>query len=138
MKLYFSPTFFNLIAKKLVGFRWRFLSWSIALLALFVLLQTQLISTTPRPLLLLALFILFMGLQLLILSAFIFFFWQLPSHREGSKKESLNADSKNLLPGISWLKFYRTIEWCEATLFFILLPLPSLTFIYALFIMTGV
>ncbi len=131
MKLYLSPSTFHLIAKNIAGFRWRFLSWSTALITLFVLLQTQVNSSTPLALVLLALFILFSGLQLLVFSAFIFFFLKLPSHKEALKNKPVNTDANEKSPNNYWLKFYRAVEWCEATLFFILLPLPSLVFIYA-------
>ncbi len=136
MKLYFSPTTFNLIAKSIASFRWIFLAWSAALLILFALLQTQVSSSTPLALVLFALFILFSGLQLLVFSAFIFFFLNLPSSKITLKGQSENSSTTNKSLYNYWLKFYKAVEWCEATLFFILLPLPSLVFIYALIVMT--
>ncbi len=132
MKLYFSPINFHYIAKNISGFRWQLLSWSIALLALFVLLQSQVSSTTPLTLILLTLFVLFTGLQLLVFSAFIFFFFKLASDKEILKNKPVNVNIDEKRQKNYWFKFYRAIEWCEATLFFILLPLPSLIFIYAL------
>jgi len=125
MKLYCSPNFFHLLAQQFLYFRWKLLLWSILLLGLFVLLQQQIGNDTPKELIWLALFILFTGLQLLIFSAFIFFFQQLPS-----KKVALQDDEHKQF----WLNLYQGVEWCEAILFFILLPLPIITFIYALFI----
>lgn len=131
MKLVFSPSAFHHKAKSLANIRWRLLGWSIALLSLFVLLQTQIATSTPNSLILLALFILFSGLQALVISAFIFFFLQLPS-----KKQALTMD-RNDKYSQYWLKLYQTVEWCEATLFFILLPLPSLVFMYAIFVVAS-
>jgi len=94
-------------------------------MGLFSLLQMQINTETPITLIWLALFILFSGLQLLVFSAFIFFFQQLPS-----KKAELEQNEENQF----WLKLYQSVEWCEAILFFILLPLPTISFIYALFV----
>lgn len=128
MKLYFSPSLFHLIAKNTAHFRWRLLCWSSALLALFVLLQSQVSSYTPNALVLLALLILSIGLQLLVCSAFIFFFLQLPSKKLAATMNSKDKESRY------WLTLYKVVEWCEATLFFILLPLPCLMFVYAVFV----
>ena len=127
MKLYFSPVIFNSVAQRFSTLRWRLLSWSFLLMSLFILIQTQINTNTPNELLWLAFFILFTGIQCLVFSAFIFFFLQLPSQKEVSKSLSEESLSPNY-----WYKLYKTIEWCEALLFFILLPLPVLLFIYAL------
>jgi hypothetical protein len=127
MKLYFSPDTFHLYAQRFSPFRWRFLSWSLMLLALFVLVQSQISSSTPTPLLWLAFLLLFSGLQLLVFSAFILFFLQLPSHKEARKALIKSTQNKSY-----WYQLYRLVEWCEAILFFILLPLPTLIFFYAL------
>jgi hypothetical protein len=125
MKLYCSPSLFNLLAQQFFGFRWRLLFWSFLCIGLFSLLQGKISSETPKELIWLALLILFTGLQFLVFGAFIFFFQQLPSKKEGLKYDD-NAKF--------WLKLYRGIEWCEAVLFFVILPLPVITFIYALII----
>jgi len=125
MRLYFSPKLFHLLAQHFLSYRWKLLLWSILFIGLFSLLQGKIRTETPTELVWLALFILFSGLQLLVFSAFIFFFQQLPS-----KKEALRHDEHHQF----WLKLYQGVEWCEATLFFIILPLPTLTFIYALFV----
>ena len=128
MKLYFSPQSFHTIATQLADRRWRLLVWSFSLLALFALLQTQITSTTPNILILISLLILFSGLQALVMGAFIFFFLHLPSLKQASQENKNNKQTGY------WLKFYQTVEWCEATLFFILLPLPCLTFFYAVYV----
>lgn len=125
MKLYCSPNLFHLLAQQFIHLRWRLLLWSFLLISLFVLLQKQIGAETPKALIWLALFILFSGLQSLIFSAFIFFFQQLPS-----TKEIRNQNKENQF----WLKLYQGVEWCEALLFFIILPMPVLIFIYALFV----
>jgi hypothetical protein len=58
-----------------------------------------------------------------VLSAFIFFFQVLPSSRENN---------------LAWQQFYHVIEWCEALLFTLLLPLPILLFIYAFVRLTAI
>ena len=125
MKLYFSPDLFHLLAQQFLSYRWKLLLWSILFIGLFSLLQGKIHAETPTEHVLLALLILFIGLQLLVFSAFIFFFQQLPS-----KKEALRHDENRQF----WLKLYQGVEWCEASLFFIILPLPTITFIYALFV----
>ena len=64
-------------------------------------------------------FILFAALQALVVASFIFIFQVLPSNK---------AENKPLI------KFYRIIEWCEAIIFTIILPLPMFFFFYALII----
>jgi hypothetical protein len=64
----------------------------------------------------LAILILFVAIESLVVSAFMFFFQVLPSTREENGP---------------WFRFYRSIEWCETILFAILLPLPIVLFIYA-------
>lgn len=118
MKLLFSPQAFNLIAINFQSLRWKGLAWSVFSLLLFVLLQTQITTSTPSILVWFALFILFSAFQTLVFSAFIFFFQQLRSSKASSPQ---------------WFKIYHFIEWCEASLFFLLLPLPTIVFIYALF-----
>ena len=125
MKLYFSPNLFHLVAQQFLNYRWRLLLSSLVFIGFFILLQKQINSETPTELIWLALFILFAGLQLLIFSAFIFFFQQLPS-----KSESLLHDENRHF----WFKLYKAVEWCEAILFFVILPLPALIFFYALFV----
>lgn len=131
MKLYFSPDIFHIFAQRFSSLRWRLLSWSLLFMSLFALVQTQINSNTPTELLWLAFFILFTGLQLLVFSAFIFFFLQLPSKKEAKKQKPKRSSQSNY-----WYKLYRGVEWCEAILFFILLPLPTLIFIYALIIVS--
>jgi len=99
------------------SFRWKLLMWSALFFTLFLLLQDKINAVTPIALIWLILFLLFSALQLLVFSTFIFFFRDLHSNK-----------ANNLF----WFKFYRIIEWCEAILFFLLLPLPSLIFIYSL------
>ena len=125
MKLYCSPDLFHLLAQQFLSFRWRLLLWGLLLIGFFSILQGEISTETPKKLIWLALFILFTGLQLLIFSAFIFFFQQLPSKNEADRH---NDDSQ------FWFKLYQGIEWCEAVLFFIILPLPTITFVYAMFI----
>jgi hypothetical protein len=116
MKPPVSPELFNYIAISLSRFKWQLLAWSAFFFCLFILLQSQIQLNTPSPLVWLAIFILFTAIESLVISAFIFFFQVLPSSRENSPK---------------WQQFYRTIEWCEALLFTLLLPLPIILFIYA-------
>ncbi|XQW86510.1 hypothetical protein ACOYR1_07250 [Thalassotalea piscium] len=119
MKFIVSPELFNNLAITLYDFRWRILIWGICSFALSFILQQQLNSNTPLPLLLITLFLLFLALQSLVIAAFIFFFQRLPSNM-------------NLQDGLH--RFYRVIEWCEALLFALLLPLPLLLFCYALWV----
>lgn len=116
MKPAISPELFNYIAISLSRFKWPLLAWSAFFFSLFALLQTQIQLNTPSFLVWLAIFILFTAIESLVISAFIFFFQALPSTRENN---------------LTWQQFYRVIEWCEAILFTILLPLPILLFIYA-------
>lgn len=118
MKLWFTPTVYQLIAFSFKEYRWQLLQTSILGFILYFILKTQINVITPNSLVWLNLFILFMALQALVLSAFIFFFKQLPS----SQNNEANLQ-----------KFYHAIEWCEAILFTFLLPLPTLLFIVALF-----
>lgn len=116
MKPPITPELFNYIAISISRFKWHLLAWSVFLFCLFVLLQTQIQFNTPNFLVWLAIFILFTAIESLVIAAFIFFFQILPSTKENN---------------IHWQKFYRVIEWCEAILFCLLLPLPALLFIYA-------
>ncbi|MGJ8692596.1 MAG: hypothetical protein ACSHW0_08945 [Thalassotalea sp.] len=117
MKLYFTPAVFNNVARYLKIYRWRLLLWSALGFVLYLLLTEQIEFSTPNGLIWLTLFIVFASLQALVLSAFIFFFQELPSRK--TKQDF-------------WRRLYLIVEWSEAILFTILLPLPSLTFIYAL------
>ena len=125
MKFYCAPTTFHLVAQQFLSYRWKLLLWSFLLIGLFSLLQGEINSETPSALIWLVLFILLVSLQLLIFSAFIFFFQQLPSQKEAQRSNEHRQ---------FWFKLYQGVEWCEALLFFIILPLPTITFIYALFI----
>ena len=118
MNIIISPQLYHQMALTLHNYRWRLLLWSVFAFTLYMLLENQIALSTPKGLVWLALFILFSALQSLVFSSFIFFFYNLPS----SKAEDRY-----------WLKIYRTIEWCEAILFTILLPLPMIVFVYALF-----
>lgn len=122
MNLFISPNFYNYIAISLSRLKWQLLAWSIFFFILFVLLQTQIQLNTPNYLIWFVIFILFFAIESLIITAFIFFFQVLPSTQECNAK---------------WLQFYRTIEWCEALLFTILLPLPIVLFIYAFIHLTS-
>ncbi|MBB6542261.1 hypothetical protein [Thalassotalea piscium] len=119
MKFIITPELFNNLAITLFDFRWRILIWGICSFILSFVLQQQLHSKAPLSLLFITLFLLFLALQSLVISAFIFFFHRLPS----------NINQNNSLH-----RFYRIIEWCEALLFALLLPLPLLLFIYALWV----
>lgn len=119
MKFIVSPELFNNLAITFYDFRWRVLIWGVCSLLLSFLLQQQLNSNTPLFLLIITLFLLFLALQALVFAAFIFFFQRLPSNM-------------NLNDGLH--RFYRAIEWCEALLFALLLPLPFLLFIYAIWV----
>jgi len=117
MKLYFSPNNFHFIAQRMQNFQWKLLMLSALLFVFYLLLQNKINALTPITSIWLTLFFLFSALQMLVFSAFIFFFQTLHS-----------SQTNNTL----WAKFYQTIEWSEAILFFVLLPLPSLTFLYSI------
>ena len=117
MKIWLSPESFHLTALTLLNYRWRLLVWSVFSFVLFAVLQIQIMLSTPTFLVWVALFILFMAIQLLVIASFIFFFQKLPSTYANNNY---------------WFKLYRCIEWCETLLFFFLLPLPTLIFLYAL------
>ncbi|MBA6225402.1 MULTISPECIES: hypothetical protein [unclassified Colwellia] len=110
-----TPELFNYIAITFARFKWQLLAWSLFFFVLYIALQSQIQLKTPSVLVWLAILILFVAIESLVVSAFMFFFQVLPSTREE------NA---------AWFKFYRTIEWCETILFAILLPLPIVLFIY--------
>ncbi|WP_440876087.1 hypothetical protein [Thalassotalea sp. PLHSN55] len=117
MKSPVTPDLFQQLALTFIAFRWHLLAWSAFGFILFPLLQLQIQSQTPTWLVWVALFILFAALQALVLAAFIFFFQNLPSSKATDRY---------------WFRVYRTVEWCETVLFALLLPLPTLIFIYAL------
>lgn len=119
MKYRFTPELFNNIAITLSSFRWSLLAWSGFTFVLFLILNQQINYSTPSTLVWLAIFILFVALQILVIGSFVFFFQVLPSNKIENKP---------------WQKFYRIIEWCETIVFTIIFPLPMLLFIYALFI----
>jgi len=119
MKYRFTPESFSNIAITLSVYRWKLLAWSGFSFLLFLLLNTQINFSTPTTLVWFAIFILFAALQALVVASFIFFFQTLPSNK---------AENKPLF------KFYRIIEWCEAIIFTIILPLPMFFFFYALII----
>ena len=119
MKYILTPILFNQVATLLWNIRWRLLQWSFLGFVLFMLLQSQVELTTPNLLVWLALFILFSALELLVIASFIFFFKSLPSTKAKTKP---------------WFRFYRTIEWCEAIIFTLLLPFPIIVYLYLLFI----
>ncbi|MFT5813376.1 MAG: hypothetical protein ACI9VT_001124 [Psychroserpens sp.] len=110
-----TPELFNYIAITFGRFKWQFLAWSLFFFILFMGLQAQIQLKTPSILVWLAILILFIAIESLVVSAFMFFFQVLPSTREEN---------------VSLFKFYRTIEWCETILFTVLLPLPIVLFIY--------
>ena len=116
MRFMITPDHFQQIAISFLSYRWKLLFWSIGGFLLFSLLQFQITSNTPWPLVWFAIAILFLSIQSLILSSFIFFFRQLSSN---STTES------------TWVTIYKIIEWCETVLFTILLPLPLLFLFYA-------
>jgi hypothetical protein len=118
MKYWFTPETFHYLASNLSNFKWRLLIWSAGAFILYLLLELQVSDTTPIFLIWLALAILFIALQMLVFSSFIFFFQVLTSTKT----------HKNY-----WYVFYRIIEWSESFLFALLLPLPTLGFIYAIF-----
>jgi hypothetical protein len=111
-----TPELFNYIAITFARFKWQILAWSLFFFVLYIALQSQIQLKTPSVLVWLAILILFIAIESLVVSAFMFFFQVLPSTREENG---------------TWFKFYRTIEWCETILFTILLPLPIVLFIYA-------
>ncbi len=117
MRLLITPEVFQQLALTFVSYRWRLLFWSMLGFVLFVLLMFQIKEATPTPLVWLAISILFASFQALVLSSFIFFFQNLASIKEKNQQ---------------WYKLYRTIEWCEAFLFSLLLPAPILLFTYAM------
>ncbi len=119
MKYLLTPHIFNQAATIFWNKRWRLLQWSLFSFILFLILQNQIELSTPTPLIWLALFIVFFALQMLVLASFIFFFKNLPSKKAKSR---------------GWYNFYRTIEWCEAFIFTLLIPFPTLTYLYMLFI----
>lgn len=122
MKHWFTPKSFHQLALIVSPYRWRLLAWSALVFALYLLLETQITQTTPNTLVWLSLFILFASLQILVFASFIFFFKKLPS---------------TLVKDTAWRKLYQVVEWCEAMLFALLLPLPSLVFLYALCMVSG-
>lgn len=119
MKYIFTPEVFNQIAIVLWNVRWRLLQWSLFSFILFILLQSQIQLTTPSILIWFALFVLFFALQILVIASFIFFFKTLPSNKAKNPK---------------WFIFYRTIEWCETIIFTVLVPFPTLIYLYMLVI----
>ncbi|WDE01226.1 hypothetical protein [Thalassomonas actiniarum] len=123
MKYWFTPESFHLAASSLSPLRWRLLAWSLFAFILFLMLQAQIKFATPNFLVWVALFILFSALQALVLASFIFFFQILPSDSARTRY---------------WFRLYRVIEWCETLLFALLLPLPTLSFIYAVLSVNGI
>jgi len=117
MNYWFTPESFHFLASNLSNYKWRLLMWSAAAFVLYTILEFQISQTTPTFLIWLALAILFAALQMLVCTSFLFFFQVLPSSKTNKK---------------SWFIFYRTIEWCETLLFALLLPLPTISFIYAI------
>ncbi|MBA6327881.1 hypothetical protein H4J46_08015 [Colwellia sp. MB02u-6] len=111
-----TPELFNYIAITFARFKWQLLAWSLFFFVLYIALQSQIQLKTPSVLVWLAILILFVAIESLVVSAFMFFFQVLPSTREENG---------------AWFTFYRSIEWCETILFAILLPLPIVLFIYA-------
>ncbi|MBA6340383.1 hypothetical protein H4J59_05165 [Colwellia sp. MB02u-10] len=111
-----TPELFNYIAITFARFKWQLLAWSLFFFVLYIALQSQIQLKTPGVLVWLAILILFVAIESLVVSAFMFFFQVLPSTREENGP---------------WFRFYRSIEWCETILFAILLPLPIVLFIYA-------
>lgn len=115
---WFTPESFHQRAEQFSQWRWRLLMWSALCFSLYLLLSSQVSTKTPDALVWLTLFILFSALQALVLGSFVFFFRKLPSTQANSR---------------FWFTFYRSVEWCETLLFTFLLPLPALTFVYALY-----
>jgi len=118
MKYMLTPNIFNQIAILFWNTRWRLIQWSLFSFILFAVLQNQISLSTPNLLVWLALFILFFALQVLIIASFIFFFKSLPSTKAKTQR---------------WFTFYRTIEWCEAIIFTLLIPFPTCIYLYMLF-----
>ena len=118
MKYMLTPNVFNQIAILFWNTRWRLLQWSLFSFILFIVLQNQINLSTPNLLVWFALFILFFALQVLVIASFIFFFRTLPSNK--AKSDPLFA-------------FYRLIEWCETLIFTLLIPFPTLIYLYMLF-----
>lgn len=119
MKYRLTPALFNNIAITCSSYRWKLLAWSGFSFALFFMLSKQIEQSTPIVLVWFAIFILFAALQTLVVASFIFFFVTLQSTKQENKP---------------WQKFYSTIEWCEAIVFSVILPLPMMLFVYALVI----
>jgi hypothetical protein len=119
MKYRLTPELFNNIAITLSSYRWILIAWSGFSFVLFLILSKQIAQTTPILLVWFAIFILFAALQTFVVASFIFFFQTLQSNKEENKP---------------WRKFYSTIEWCEAIIFTVILPLPMMLFVYALII----
>ncbi len=117
MKHYFTPHNFHHISKKYSAFKWRLLLWSALLFVFYLILEAEIVDSTPHSLIWLTLALLFLSIQCLVFASFVFFFQVLPSQQISNK---------------SWLRFYQIIEWCETLLFAFLLPMPTLSFIYAL------
>lgn len=115
-----SPTTFHQIALLFKSYRWKLLIWCVAALSIFILLMPYVSPATSTPLLLLFFFILFIALQCLVCSAFIFFFNRLPSEKDHQK--SLRG-------------FYRFIEWGEVCLFTVILPWPAVVYIYGAWVL---
>lgn len=118
MFTWLTPKNFQNIAIMFHDYRWRCMGLCVAMLALFLFLEPFVTKNTPDYLLALLFFILFSALQCLIFAAFIFFFYQLPSDKTTMT---------------SWQKFYRIIEKSEVYLFAVILPFPTLIFIYGVF-----
>ena len=119
MKYRLTPELFNNIAITFSSYRWILIAWSGFSFILFLILSQQIEKSTPIVLVWFAIFILFAALQTLVVASFIFFFQTLQSNKEENKP---------------WRKFYSTIEWCEAIIFTVILPLPMMLFVYALII----
>lgn len=117
MRLYFTPNTYQQVATIFKHLRWKLLTSSAVSFSFYLILNNQINALTPDYWLWINLFVLFFALQMLILSAFIFFFRCLPSTQA---KEPF------------WILFYTIIEWCEAIIFTFLLPLPALIFAYVL------
>lgn len=119
MRFIISPELYQNIALSFITTKIKLLAWSIFLFCLFYFLKGKISSETPDALIWLAILILFCAIQSLIFASFIYFFQELASNKENPE----------------WLrKFYRVIEWCEAGLFTLLIPLPSAMFVYAILI----
>ena len=119
MKYRLTPALFNNIAITLSSYRWILIAWSGFSFVLFLILSQQITQSTPIVLVWFDIFILFAALQTLVVASFIFFFQILQSDKEENKP---------------WRRFYSTIEWCEAIIFTVILPLPMMLFVYALIV----